>query len=476
MGSKVLVNGSANLQTTICALPTAGGTVIVNVNITLSADVDNCTSGTQKAAVKVFKQEGVTITASSHKIFNTSPLQINSSAATGAEEYDYDTTTVTCSDCPGATPRPVAQPVYLVGQSNSDVLVEQSDAAMIIARSNSDSLGASSTLSRDVLSLQQTYSGATGTAVTGQAQLYLFGNTSGKGSVAFAGYTRQDSATTSENAGLHGDCSGGGAGVCVGVNSEGGGAFENIGYVSNQGSGTVLMPITAATWSGGVATLTVSAVTQGLQAGSPITVSGVSPSTYNGSWTVATVVGSTVTYNLTGPASSGSGGNAEMPSVYLGLDIIMHHSSTNTGGYGALFVASTGTHPYGISLQDDGGAFTTPIDIRKKTSSSTENIRFYQTDSGSGSLPSSVDWYRAHSGGGDDHLSSISSTVEDGAHACGRLTFSINDNTVFTDKVVINTAGLTVVSGVTQTRLPTSCSGLPTGTLYNNAGTPAFCP
>jgi hypothetical protein len=37
-------------------------------------------------------------------------------------------------------------------------------------------------------------------------------------------------------------------------------------------------------------------------------------------------------------------------------------------------------------------------------------------------------------------------------------------------------AGNLLVNGVTKTKLPTSCSGLASGTLYNNSGTPAICP
>lgn len=211
IGPTTLVNGSASLQTTVCALPSAGGTVIVNASITLSADIT--TSGCAKTSVKVLKQEGVTISGA-HTIFNIAPL------GTGQEHYDYDSTTIACGTCPGGV-RPVDQPVIVTGLSTFNSPPEQTDSAMIVSRASDDSTHDFTQLSRNTLTVFTDYRGVNGTVVGLQSILRLYNNTTSHGSAAFTGYAFPASGATAPVAGVYGTCSADAANVaCGGVIAE----------------------------------------------------------------------------------------------------------------------------------------------------------------------------------------------------------------------------------------------------------------
>jgi hypothetical protein len=80
------------------------------------------------------------------------------------------------------------------------------------------------------------------------------------------------------------------------------------GFLGTLGSYTV----TGASWSGGTATLTLNrAAAPGISSGIPVTISGISPSGYNGVFIVTSVSGSTISYAASNPGSPySSGGSA----------------------------------------------------------------------------------------------------------------------------------------------------------------------
>jgi hypothetical protein len=111
---------------------------------------------------------------------------------------------------------------------------------------------------------------------------------------------------------------------------------------------TTQTPITGASWASGVATITAA---NNLQVGDPVTVANVSPSGYNGTFTVLSATSTGFTYALaTNPGTYVSGGTATGPSVPFNPEDVV----TATGNQ--FWVASsTGTG----DTTDSGILFTT---------------------------------------------------------------------------------------------------------------------
>ncbi|CAM6055340.1 unnamed protein product, partial [Sphagnum tenellum] len=110
-------------------------------------------------------------------------------------------------------------------------------------------------------------------------------------------------------------------------------------YVAPVQVGTVATP-TALAWSAGVATVT--ATTTNLQVGMVVTITGCTPSAYNGTWTVASVTGTTAfTFALPLAATPGSGtvfGSVTVNPSYqfstgdAGASVLITYRYTVTGG------------------------------------------------------------------------------------------------------------------------------------------------
>jgi hypothetical protein len=77
--------------------------------------------------------------------------------------------------------------------------------------------------------------------------------------------------------------------------------------------------VTGASWSGGIATITIGAAAKSVNPAQTVTVSGMNPSAYNCQHcTVVSTTASTVSYSLpNNPGSSGSGGTSYWPDVAL---------------------------------------------------------------------------------------------------------------------------------------------------------------
>lgn len=77
-------------------------------------------------------------------------------------------------------------------------------------------------------------------------------------------------------------------------------------------SGTGTGTISAATWASGQATFTVGTdLTSQLSAGDPVLVSGVTPSGYNGTWTIVSITATTIVVTMpSNPGAYSSGGTA----------------------------------------------------------------------------------------------------------------------------------------------------------------------
>jgi hypothetical protein len=117
---------------------------------------------------------------------------------------------------------------------------------------------------------------------------------------------------------------------------------------------TVQTAVTAATWSGGTATITTGTTNMGLVVGNPVTVSGVSPAGFNGTYTVTAVDNTAHTFSYalaTSPGGTGSSGTATGPSVPYNPEDVVTNDGTNFW-----IASSTGTGD-----TTDSGLLYTPL-------------------------------------------------------------------------------------------------------------------
>lgn len=114
---------------------------------------------------------------------------------------------------------------------------------------------------------------------------------------------------------------------CLEIESSGGATIHSRGNTAIAPGGTIFFSmntnwtstgscasqtVTKATWTSGIATITMSSNI--INIGSAVTVSGVSPSRYNGTYKVAAATGTTIRYALkTNPGTYISGGKAVLP-------------------------------------------------------------------------------------------------------------------------------------------------------------------
>ncbi len=114
---------------------------------------------------------------------------------------------------------------------------------------------------------------------------------------------------------------------CLEIESSGGATIHSMGNTAITPGGKIFFsmntnwtssgscasqPVTKATWASGFATITVSSNI--INTGSTVTVSGMAPSGYNGTYRVASATGTTMSYALTAnPGSYSSGGTAALP-------------------------------------------------------------------------------------------------------------------------------------------------------------------
>lgn len=387
---------------------------------------------------------------------------------------------IACTGCPGnggsipSGSRAIAlAPATFFGPSGTNPGFEQPDGAVLMGRDSSDSITNSVANAtgqiRATLSLQTNYRGAWGTSTGLISVQRIYGNTANDGSPSIYGVTFADQASTAGYIGVHGECHGMGTGVCIGLNAEGGGAGTSYGVVSNQGSGDVLYTVTSATWSGGIATLTLDC-NPSLYPGCPSThyhafvvgenvkVTGVGLAGYDVNPGVITAIGptsltaTTISYAVSNPGGSSSGGTAEVPTLYVGESIQMWHSHVNAGGFGIGIDASRGEHPVAIKVTESSGTFDQYLTITAGHST-MESISLYQTQSGTLQAPNAVGFYRVTS-----KIASISADIEDTLYQYGSLSLNAASAGTMTTIGIIDGSGFTVTG-----------KGQFSGALYGNS-------
>ena len=267
-GGAILYNNSSNLQTTMCALGSAGGTVIVNTSITLSYNVDPSTCGSPPAAVNIIKQKGVTICAntgcgagSNYTILHSAPLVSYASSGVGQlntneERFNYDSAYM-CLDynnsyptCSPSGQRLIDMPFVVHGRSSVDFGVSQQDAAMIVTRGTTDSIENSTCVldngcneARSTLVVNTDYgdgvTSVNGTTYGFLSTMQVRNSTANKGNIAIGGYYQDSGGATSSVLNINGgqalfgqtNCSNGNS-SCTGVSVESNGDTGYTGTMS----------------------------------------------------------------------------------------------------------------------------------------------------------------------------------------------------------------------------------------------------
>lgn len=231
-GAAIVANMASNLATSVSGLPSAGGTVNVNQNVTLSSNVTS-SSGT----ATVVNLPGVTITPSGNKIFNLAPvigyngLPIASAEYfTTSQQFMCMSTSDTYPSCSTAGTRKIDAPIIFHGRSDIDYGLVQSDATVAITRATTDNIenttceGSSSCSAavRAALSVQEDYgsSSTRGTAYGIVANLGLHGVVAGRGQSGIASFVNLDASTTTLGIAHHGETDVYGPGTSIAFNAE----------------------------------------------------------------------------------------------------------------------------------------------------------------------------------------------------------------------------------------------------------------
>jgi hypothetical protein len=160
---------------------------------------------------------------------------------------------------------------------------------------------------------------------------------------------------------------------CLEIESSGGPTIHSMGNTAITPGGTIFFsmntnwtstgscasqPVTKATWASGFATITMGSNI--INTGSAVTVSGMAPSGYNGTYKVASATGATISYALkTNPGAYSSGGTAVLPAPCTRARVYATSGKAFTQLGPTMAVSMDGSDALGVVYlgNDENGAF-----------------------------------------------------------------------------------------------------------------------